>query len=139
MDRDSIRIYLHFKRWFFKRVWRMPCQAACFHGMIQISLHNIYIYSLYTFRSEFFPSVAAFSGYGDLKLVNYCRRKIILATVFQGSTRSNPLGEVTINMAHFTSSRASAAVSQPLKKCSYGTTLQVRVTWIFSNWETYHD
>ncbi|KAG8376629.1 hypothetical protein BUALT_Bualt09G0083300 [Buddleja alternifolia] len=44
--------------------------------------------------------------------------------VSSGSTRSSILGEATINVANYTSSRAAAAVSQPLKKCTYGTILQ---------------
>ncbi|KAK6147099.1 hypothetical protein DH2020_018011 [Rehmannia glutinosa] len=44
-----------------------------------------------------------------------------------GSARSSTLGEATINVAHYTSSRACTAISQPLKKCSYGTILQVKI------------
>ncbi|KAL6500865.1 hypothetical protein OROHE_025360 [Orobanche hederae] len=55
-------------------------------------------------------------GYED------CFIKLIIST---GSTRSSILGEVTVNMAHFTRSRVTSAVSQPLKKSSYGTILQV--------------
>ncbi|KAL6521167.1 hypothetical protein OROGR_017736 [Orobanche gracilis] len=55
-------------------------------------------------------------GYED------CFVKLIIST---GSTRSSILGEVTVNMAHFTRSRVTSAVSQPLKKSSYGTILQI--------------
>ncbi|KAL3839723.1 hypothetical protein ACJIZ3_024314 [Penstemon smallii] len=50
--------------------------------------------------------------------------KIVVST---GSTRSSTLGEATINVAHYTSSRVSAAFSQPPTKCSYGTILQVKI------------
>ncbi|KAL6574914.1 hypothetical protein OROMI_012199 [Orobanche minor] len=57
-------------------------------------------------------------GYED------CFIKLIIST---GSTRSSILGEVTVNMAHFTRSRVTSAVSQPLKKSSYGTILQLKI------------
>ncbi|XP_051131267.1 intracellular protein transport protein USO1-like [Andrographis paniculata] len=53
-----------------------------------------------------------------------CPVRVVVST---GSTRSSTLGEVTINMAQYASSRVSTAVSQPLKKCSYGTILQFKV------------
>ncbi|GMP39821.1 hypothetical protein CsSME_00010511 [Camellia sinensis var. sinensis] len=42
-----------------------------------------------------------------------------------GSARSSILGEATINLAGYMSSRASIPVSLPLKKCNHGTILQV--------------
>ncbi|THF99462.1 hypothetical protein TEA_016334 [Camellia sinensis var. sinensis] len=44
-----------------------------------------------------------------------------------GSARSNILGEATINLAGYMSSRASIPVSLPLKKCNHGTILQVEI------------
>ncbi|KAI3472611.1 hypothetical protein Pfo_029789 [Paulownia fortunei] len=58
------------------------------------------------------------------KVYEECLVKLVVST---SSTRSSTLGEATINVAHYTSSRVSAAVSQPLKKCSYGTILQVKI------------
>ncbi|MFS7914981.1 putative NT-type C2 domain-containing protein [Helianthus anomalus] len=46
--------------------------------------------------------------------------------VSMGSARCGILGEAMVNMArYYTSSRSSSPVSLPLKKCSYGTVLQV--------------
>ncbi|KAL8516764.1 hypothetical protein ACS0TY_015141 [Phlomoides rotata] len=61
---------------------------------------------------------------------------LVKLLVSSGSTRSNILGETTINVAHYAGSRASAAVSQPLKKCSYGTILQVKVQRLISRSKT---
>ncbi|KAL8245209.1 hypothetical protein R6Q59_011467 [Mikania micrantha] len=48
--------------------------------------------------------------------------------VSMGSARSGILGEATVNIArYYTSSRSSAQVSLPLKKCNYGTILQSEV------------
>ncbi|CAK9157704.1 unnamed protein product [Ilex paraguariensis] len=47
--------------------------------------------------------------------------------ITMGSARSGILGEATVNMAQYMNSKASAPVSLPLKKCNYGTTLQVNV------------
>ncbi|GKA15782.1 A-kinase anchor protein 9-like protein [Tanacetum coccineum] len=48
--------------------------------------------------------------------------------VSMGSARSGILGEATVNIArYYTSSRSSAPVSLPLKKCNYGTVLQVKI------------
>ncbi|CAL5330010.1 unnamed protein product [Camellia sinensis] len=44
-----------------------------------------------------------------------------------GSARSSILGEATINLAGYMSSRASIPVSLPLKKCNHGTILQVEI------------
>ncbi|GKB82397.1 putative NT-type C2 domain-containing protein [Tanacetum coccineum] len=51
--------------------------------------------------------------------------------VSMGSARSGILGEATVNIArYYTSSRSSAPVSLPLKKCNYGTVLQVSVMFL---------
>ncbi|GMP22491.1 hypothetical protein CsSME_00000491 [Camellia sinensis var. sinensis] len=47
--------------------------------------------------------------------------------VSMGSARSSILGEATINLAGYMSSRASIPVSLPLKKCNHGTVLQVEI------------
>ncbi|KAK4789814.1 hypothetical protein SAY86_017118 [Trapa natans] len=53
-----------------------------------------------------------------------CLLKVI---VFMGSSRSGTLGEATIDMASFTSSRNAVPVSFPLNKCSHGTVFQMKV------------
>lgn len=94
----------------------MPLQACCFNGIIQISLDILDTPLLQCFRVR---------RLGDY-LVTVVENN--LSNVSQGSTRSNnTLGEATINMAQHASSRASAAVSLPLKRCSYGSVLQVRL------------
>ncbi|CAI9097899.1 OLC1v1034419C3 [Oldenlandia corymbosa var. corymbosa] len=48
--------------------------------------------------------------------------------VSMGSSRAGILGEATINMASYTSSKMSSSpVLLPLKKCSHGTVLQVKI------------
>lgn len=47
--------------------------------------------------------------------------------VSMGSLRSGILGELTINLIDYMSSRDSGSLSLPLKKCNYGTILQVRI------------
>ncbi|XP_023746022.1 uncharacterized protein LOC111894168 [Lactuca sativa] len=48
--------------------------------------------------------------------------------VSMGSARSGILGEATVNIArYYTSSRSSAPLSLPLKKCNHGTVLQVKI------------
>ncbi|KAJ0806122.1 putative NT-type C2 domain-containing protein [Helianthus annuus] len=48
--------------------------------------------------------------------------------VSMGSARCGILGEAMVNMArYYTSSRSSSPVSLPLKKCNYGTILQVKI------------
>ncbi|KAL5546008.1 hypothetical protein UlMin_005695 [Ulmus minor] len=54
-----------------------------------------------------------------------CFLKLIVS---MGSARSGILGEATINMTDYTST--SVPVSLPLKKCSYGTILQVKIQCI---------
>ncbi|KAL8039602.1 hypothetical protein ABFX02_10G046800 [Erythranthe guttata] len=53
-----------------------------------------------------------------------CLFKLLVST---GSTRSSPLGEVVVDMSQYTSARVATTFSQPLKKCSYGTILQVKI------------
>ncbi|KAL0452047.1 UNVERIFIED_CONTAM: hypothetical protein Slati_1182800 [Sesamum latifolium] len=50
--------------------------------------------------------------------------KFVVST---GSSKSGILGETTLNLAAFLSSESPTFVSLPLKKCSYGTILQVEV------------
>ncbi|KAL0340624.1 UNVERIFIED_CONTAM: hypothetical protein Sradi_4579200 [Sesamum radiatum] len=50
--------------------------------------------------------------------------KFVVST---GSSKSGILGETTLNLAAFLSSASPTLVSLPLKKCSYGTVLQVEV------------
>ncbi|KAH6829618.1 hypothetical protein C2S53_011397, partial [Perilla frutescens var. hirtella] len=50
--------------------------------------------------------------------------KFLVAT---GSSKSSILGETALNLAAFLSSESPVLVSLPLKKCSYGTVLQVEV------------
>ncbi|KAJ0940874.1 putative NT-type C2 domain-containing protein [Helianthus annuus] len=48
--------------------------------------------------------------------------------VSMGSARCGILGEAMVNMArYYTSSKSSSPVSLPLKKCNYGTILQVKI------------
>ncbi|KAL4592098.1 hypothetical protein LXL04_005082 [Taraxacum kok-saghyz] len=48
--------------------------------------------------------------------------------VSMGSARSGILGEATVNIArYYTSSRSSAPISLPLKKCNHGTVLQLKI------------
>ncbi|KAM1736317.1 hypothetical protein ACFX11_014785 [Malus domestica] len=51
----------------------------------------------------------------------------IKLVISMGSTRSGILGEVSVNMSDYISSTSSAPVSLPLKKCSFGTILQVKI------------
>ncbi|XP_057789415.1 uncharacterized protein LOC131006250 [Salvia miltiorrhiza] len=53
-----------------------------------------------------------------------CLFKILVAT---GSSKSSILGEAKLNLAAFLSSESSVLLSLPLKKCNYGTVLQVEV------------
>lgn len=50
--------------------------------------------------------------------------KFLVAT---GSSKSSILGETTLNLTTFLSSESPVLVSLPLKKCNYGTVLQVEV------------
>ncbi|XP_019187764.1 PREDICTED: putative leucine-rich repeat-containing protein DDB_G0290503 [Ipomoea nil] len=47
--------------------------------------------------------------------------------VSMGSARSGILGEATMNLASYVSSRSASPVSLPLKKCNYGIILQVKI------------
>ncbi|KAK6942718.1 NT-type C2 domain [Dillenia turbinata] len=58
------------------------------------------------------------------KELEECLFKIIIA---MGSAKSGILGEVMINMTNYIGSTTSVPVSLPLKKCNYGTTLQVKI------------
>ncbi|PQQ19765.1 intracellular protein transport protein USO1-like [Prunus yedoensis var. nudiflora] len=50
--------------------------------------------------------------------------KLVLS---MGSARSGILGEATVNMSDYINSTSSVPVSLPLKKCTYGTVLQVKI------------
>ncbi|XP_015898534.1 uncharacterized protein LOC107431992 isoform X2 [Ziziphus jujuba] len=56
-----------------------------------------------------------------------CLFKLIVS---MGSARSGILGEATVNMTDYMSASASVPVSLPLKKCSHGTVLQVKIQCI---------
>ncbi|XP_052173524.1 uncharacterized protein LOC127788893 isoform X2 [Diospyros lotus] len=58
------------------------------------------------------------------KALEECNFKFIVA---MGSARSGILGEATVNMASCLSSKVSDPVLLPLKKCNYGTILQVKI------------
>ncbi|XP_050380355.1 uncharacterized protein LOC126797699 [Argentina anserina] len=53
-----------------------------------------------------------------------CFFKLVVA---MGSARSGILGEATVNMSDYIASSSTAPISLPLKKCNYGTVLQVRI------------
>ncbi|XP_004306171.1 PREDICTED: sporulation-specific protein 15-like [Fragaria vesca subsp. vesca] len=53
-----------------------------------------------------------------------CFFKLVVA---MGSARSGILGEATVNMSDYITSSSTAPVSLPLKKCNYGTVLQVKI------------
>lgn len=61
---------------------------------------------------------------GDSKELESCLFKFVVA---MGSSRSGILGEVTINLADYTSSRTSVPLSLQLKKSNYSTSLQFKV------------
>lgn len=58
------------------------------------------------------------------KEVEQCLFKLVVA---MGSSRSGILGEATVNLAGYVSSKASFLLSLPLEKCHHGTTLQVKI------------
>ncbi|KAL0289133.1 UNVERIFIED_CONTAM: hypothetical protein Scaly_2712100 [Sesamum calycinum] len=68
-------------------------------------------------ESIYIPRDDSSKGYEEFPV------KLVVST---GSTRSST-SEATINVAQYTGPRASAAVSLPLKKCSYGTILQAKI------------
>eukprot|EP01018_Ginkgo_biloba_P020269 Gb_23357 [translate_table: standard] len=53
--------------------------------------------------------------------------RLLKFVVSMGSTRSGILGEATINLADYLSSKVSVPLSMPLKKCNHGTILHVKV------------
>ncbi|GAB4836342.1 hypothetical protein Ancab_001257 [Ancistrocladus abbreviatus] len=53
-----------------------------------------------------------------------CLFKFVVAL---GSSRSGILGEATVNLAAYASSKASIPLSLPLENCSFGTTLQFKI------------
>ncbi|XP_057478379.1 uncharacterized protein LOC130765832 [Actinidia eriantha] len=60
----------------------------------------------------------------SIKALEECLFKFVVS---MGSARSGILGEATVNMASYMSSKASVPVFLPLKKCNFGTILQVRI------------
>ncbi|GAV86686.1 NT-C2 domain-containing protein, partial [Cephalotus follicularis] len=52
---------------------------------------------------------------------------IIKFVVAMGSSKSGILGEATLNLASYRSSKSSIPVSLPLRRCNHGTILQVRI------------
>ncbi|KAG1355018.1 myosin-11 [Cocos nucifera] len=58
------------------------------------------------------------------KELEECQFKIVVS---MGSARTGILGEVTLNLTDYLSSRDSGPLSLPLKKCNYGTILQLRI------------
>ncbi|KAI6697994.1 hypothetical protein NL676_018113 [Syzygium grande] len=52
---------------------------------------------------------------------------LLKLAISMGSARSGILGEATINVTNYISSSASVPISVPLKKCNYGTVLQVTI------------
>ncbi|KAK4754552.1 hypothetical protein SAY87_002656 [Trapa incisa] len=75
--------------------------------------------------TESFSESVWLPTYDDSKSIEGCILKVV---VFTGSSsRSGLLGEATINLATFMSSRASFPLSLALKKCNHGTILQMKV------------
>ncbi|XP_057463643.1 uncharacterized protein LOC130753524 isoform X2 [Actinidia eriantha] len=60
----------------------------------------------------------------SIKALEECLFKFVVS---MGLERSGILGEATVNMASYMSSKASVPVFLPLKKCNYGTILQVKI------------
>ncbi|KAF6134382.1 hypothetical protein GIB67_005774 [Kingdonia uniflora] len=58
------------------------------------------------------------------KEIEECMFKIVVA---MGSARSGILGEAIINLTNYMSSKKSVSISLPLKRCSHGTVLQVKI------------
>ncbi|KAK9168524.1 hypothetical protein Syun_000664 [Stephania yunnanensis] len=58
------------------------------------------------------------------KEMDECLFKLVVS---MGSARSGILGEAVINLAAYASSKTSVPLSLPLKKCNYGTILQVKI------------
>ncbi|KAJ4848880.1 hypothetical protein Tsubulata_045422 [Turnera subulata] len=52
---------------------------------------------------------------------------VVRFVVSMGSVRSGILGEATVNLASYRSSAIAVPVSLPLKKCNYGSVLQVKI------------
>ncbi|KAK6271079.1 hypothetical protein POUND7_008177 [Theobroma cacao] len=58
------------------------------------------------------------------EVIDECLFKLVVA---MGSSRSGFLGEATINLASYISSKSTIPLSLPLKKCNHGTVLQVKI------------
>lgn len=72
----------------------------------------------------FHESVSISQEKGDTKELQGCLFRFLVA---MGSSRSGILGEITINLSDYASSRTSVPLSLPLKKCNYGTSLQFKI------------
>ncbi|KAK1403361.1 hypothetical protein POM88_002966 [Heracleum sosnowskyi] len=57
---------------------------------------------------------------------------LLKLVISMGSARSGILGESVVNMASYKRSNASSPVTLPLKKCNYGTVLQVQIQCLTS-------
>ncbi|XP_039023567.1 cingulin-like isoform X2 [Hibiscus syriacus] len=58
------------------------------------------------------------------KVIDECLYKLVVS---MGSSRSGFLGEATVNLANYISSKSSIPLSLPLKKCNHGTLLQIKI------------
>lgn len=74
--------------------------------------------------SETISKSILISKYDGPKDVEGCLFKFV---VTMGSSRSSILGEASINLANYISSKASVPVSLQLKKCNQGTILQMKI------------
>ncbi|ONK71823.1 uncharacterized protein A4U43_C04F12760 [Asparagus officinalis] len=74
--------------------------------------------------TEIFSESICIPQNGGSKDIEDCVFKVVVS---MGSHRSGILGELTINLTDYMSSRDSGSLSLPLKKCNYGTILQIRI------------
>ncbi|XWS75241.1 hypothetical protein CRYUN_Cryun01aG0068600 [Craigia yunnanensis] len=74
--------------------------------------------------TETFSESIWFARGDTSKVIDECLFKLVVA---MGSSRSGFLGEATINLASYISSKSSIPLSLPLKKCNHGTVLQVKI------------
>ncbi|TXG49400.1 hypothetical protein EZV62_025275 [Acer yangbiense] len=54
-------------------------------------------------------------------------KECLIKLTVVGSSRSNILGEASVNLARYTSSKSPVPISLPLKKCNNGTVLQLKI------------
>ncbi|XP_020249565.1 uncharacterized protein LOC109826962 isoform X2 [Asparagus officinalis] len=74
--------------------------------------------------TETFSQSIFIPQYGASKEIEECVFKVVVA---MGSHRTGILGEITINLTDYMSSHDSGSFSLPLKRCNYGTILQIRI------------